>query len=310
MHLGFDHCGIAKAGFLEEESIRLEEWLHKRMQGGMGYMVRNREKRLDPRLLVPGARSVISLMMNYYPAKKQQEHLPQISKYAYGEDYHFVIWDKLNELLVRIQKMIGDVQGRGFTDSAPVMERAWAVRSGLGWIGKNSNLINKTSGSFLLLAELIVDVELEYDSPVRNYCGSCTKCIDACPTGAITKAYVVDGSRCISYFTIESKEEIPKQYRNKIGNHLFGCDICQNVCPWNRFAKSTQEPKFQALPGLLNMTMKDWLGMSKEEFNQRFAKSALQRSGYEGIFRNVKFISEKIILRESHAGKVKHSSEF
>jgi epoxyqueuosine reductase len=231
--LGFSFCGISKADFLEEEAPRLEAWLNKNMHGAMGYMANHFDKRLDPRLLVPGAKSVVSLLFNYYPEYKQPDDKPAISKYAYGEDYHFVVKDKLKQLLDFIQREIGEVDGRAFVDSAPVLDKAWAKKSGLGWLGKNSNLITKQQGSFFFIAELIIDLQLEPDGPIKDYCGTCTACIDACPTEAIIQPYVVDGSKCISYFTIELKEAIPVKYEGKFENWVFGCDVCQDVCPWN-----------------------------------------------------------------------------
>jgi len=289
--LGFDFCGISPAGFLEEEAPRLELWLNKHMQGQMSYMANHFDKRLDPRLLVDGARSVISLLLNYYPASGQTDSsAPKISKYAYGADYHFVIKEKLRELYDFILTEIGEVNGRVFVDSAPVMDKAWARKSGLGWIGKNSNLISKGHGSFFFIAELIVDLELENDGPVADYCGSCTKCIDACPTGAITEPYVVDGSKCISYFTIELKEQIPPEVKGKFENWAFGCDICQDVCPWNSFAAPHQEPHFNAATGLLEMTKADWEEMTEEVFRKTFKGSAVKRTGYHGLKRNIAFL--------------------
>jgi len=288
--LGFDYCGISKAEFLEDEAIRFEEWLHKGMHGRMQYMERNIDKRLDPRLLVEGAKSVISLMMNYYPEEKQNRNAPKISKYAYGKDYHFVIKDKLKALLVMLNGRIGEIHGRAFVDSAPVLERAWAAKSGLGWIGKNAQLIRPQSGSFFFLAELIVDIELQYDGPIKDYCGTCTRCIDACPTNAIVAPNVIDGSRCISYFTIELKDAIPAEMEGKFDNWMFGCDTCQDVCPWNRFSRPHKETGLKAIPELLEMNEKEWLEITEETFAKTFYNSPLKRPGYEGIKRNVKFI--------------------
>jgi epoxyqueuosine reductase len=289
--LGFDFCGISAAGFLEEEAPRLEKWLKKNSQGQMHYMANHFDKRLDPRLLVDGARSVVSLLLNYYPAETQQhDDSPHISKYAYGKDYHFVIKEKLHALLEYIREEIGEVNGRVFVDSAPVMDKVWAKKSGLGWVAKNSNLIHKGSGSFFFIAELIIDLELDYDGPVADYCGTCTRCIDACPTDAITEPYVVDGSKCISYFTIELKENIPAEYKGKMENWAFGCDICQDVCPWNRFAKPTQEPHFRPGAGLLEMSRPEWEEMTEDVFRETFRDSALKRAGFKGLKRNIEFL--------------------
>ena len=293
LRLGFDFCGIAKADFLEEEAPLLEKWLLQNMHGKMAYMQNHFDKRLDPRQLVPGAKSVISLLYNYYTETKQDAGSPGISKYAYGRDYHFVVKDKLKELLNFIQEKIGKVEGRVFVDSAPVLERAWAKKSGLGWIGKNTNLINKTNGSFFFLAEIICDLELDADGPIEDYCGTCTRCIDACPTEAIIKPYVVDGSKCISYFTIELKEEIPKEFSGKMDNWIFGCDVCQDVCPWNRFSKANKESNFSPSENILNMKERDWEEITQEVFNKIFIDSPLQRTGFEGIKRNLSFIRKK-----------------
>ena len=289
--LGFLSCGISKAEFLEEEAPRLEKWLNNSMHGQMKYMENHFDKRLDPTKLVEGSKSVVSLLLNYFPKEGQSDkEAPKISKYAYGTDYHFVIKDKLKVLLNYIQGEIGEVNGRAFVDSAPVLDKAWAARSGLGWIGKNTNLLTQNVGSFYFIAELIIDLELEYDLPVTDHCGSCTACIDACPTQAIVEPYVVDGSKCISYFTIELKEEIPKEYAGKFDNWMFGCDICQDVCPWNRFSKSHSEPLFDPNPKLLSMSKKDWLDITEEVFNVIFKKSAVKRTKYSGLVRNIKFL--------------------
>jgi epoxyqueuosine reductase len=289
--LGFEFCGISKANFLEEEAPRLENWLNKNMHGQMSYMQNYFDKRLDPRLLVPGAKSVISLLLNYYPAETQTDPAaPKISKYAYGADYHFVIKEKLNLLLESIQQNIGAVEGRAFVDSAPVMDKVWAKKSGLGWIGKNSNLINKQHGSFYFIAELITDLELEIDGPIKDYCGTCTRCIDACPTNAIVAPYVVDGSKCISYFTIELKDNIPNDVAGKFDNWAFGCDICQDVCPWNRFTKPTTEKHFNANAQLLGMSKTDWHELTEETFKRVFKDSAVKRTKYKGLKRNLEFI--------------------
>lgn len=289
--LGFEFCGISAAEFLEEEAPRLEKWLNQTMQGKMHYMENHFDKRLDPRLLVDHAKSVISLLLNYFPEENQRgEDAPKISKYAYGNDYHDVIKAKLRELLRFINENIGEVQGRGFVDSAPVMDKAWAKKSGLGWIGKNSNLINKQQGSFLFIAELIVDLELEPDGPIRDFCGNCTRCIDACPTDAIVEPYVVDGSKCISYFTIELKEAIPQEVKGKFNDWVFGCDICQDVCPWNRFSKAHQEPLFNNQTGLLDFSRKDWEEITHEVFSKVFSGSAVKRTKFEGLKRNLDFL--------------------
>lgn len=289
--LGFDYCGISKAEFLEEEAPRLEKWLNNNMHGQMSYMQNYFDKRLDPRLLVPEAKSVISLLLNYYPSEEQKDTTaPKISKYAYGTDYHIVIKEKLNQLLEFIKSNIGEVNGRAFVDSAPVLDKVWAKKSGLGWIGKHTNLINKNSGSFYFIAELIVDLDLEYDNAIKDYCGTCTRCMDACPTDAIVAPYVVDGSKCISYFTIELKENIPGEAKGKFNDWVFGCDICQDVCPWNRFSKPHSEPHFQPNEGLLNMSKKDWYELTEETFKKVFKNSAVKRTKYKGLKRNLEFI--------------------
>ena len=289
--LGFSHVGVSKADFLEEEAPRLEQWLTQNMHGKMSYMENWFDKRLDPRQLVPGARSVISLLLNYYPEQKQESGTPLISKYAYGRDYHAVIKEKLKSLFIYIKETIGDVEGRIFVDSAPVLDRAWAKKSGLGWIGKNSNLINPKAGSFFFIAEMILDLELEPDAPMKDYCGTCTRCMDACPTEAIVAPYVVDGSKCISYFTIELKEQIPVSYKNQMEGWAFGCDICQDVCPWNRFSKPHDEPSFAANENILKMQYKDWLEITEELFDYIYKDSPLKRPGYNGMKKNIEFIS-------------------
>ena len=292
--LGFDHCGIAKAGRLDEDARRLEQWLSKGMQGSMHYMSNYFDMRVDPSKLVPGAKSVITLLLNYFPAQQQQQAVPQIAKYAYGNDYHEVIRGKLKVLMQLIQEQVGEINGSGFVDSAPVLERAWAQKSGLGWVGKNGNLINKQSGSFFFIATLITDMELEYDDAyAKDYCGTCTKCIDSCPTEAILPDKVVDGSKCISYFTIELKDAlIPGSMKDKFDNWMFGCDVCQDVCPWNRFSKPTAEINFTPLPAILNFSNNDWEELTEENFKLIFKNSALKRSKFEGIKRNLKFIRE------------------
>ncbi|MEP2771101.1 MAG: tRNA epoxyqueuosine(34) reductase QueG [Fulvivirga sp.] len=291
--LGFMHCGVAKAEFLEEDALQLEQWLKQGMHGQMGYMENHFDKRLDPTKLVPGAKSVVSLVYNYYPENDIAENGSyKIAKYAYGKDYHFVVKEKLKELMQYLQSEIGDIEGRAFVDSAPVMERSWAQRSGVGWIGKNSLLLNKATGSFFFLAELIIDLELEYDGPVQDYCGTCTACIDACPTDAISEPYKVDASKCISYFTIELKDQIPEDFKGQFKDWIFGCDICQDVCPWNRFSKPHQEPAFNPHPELENMSRSDWEEITKEVFNELFRKSAVKRTKYEGLKRNISFVKK------------------
>ena len=288
--LGFDACGVSKAEFLEEEAPRLEKWLLNQMNGKMTYMENHFDKRLDPRLLVPDAKSVISLSLNYYPSQIQNKEAPKISKYAYGEDYHFVIKDKLKALLNFIQDEIGQVNGRVFVDSAPVMDKAWAAKSGIGWLAKNSNLINKKRGSFFFIAELILDLDLEPDAPTLDHCGTCTRCIDACPTQAIVQPYVVDGSKCISYLTIELKESIPNEFKGKMDDWMFGCDVCQDVCPWNKFSLTHVEERFHPNAQLLSMNKKDWQELTHEVFSKVFKKSAVKRTKYEGLKRNIEIL--------------------
>ena len=289
--LGFSFVGFSKADFLEEEAPRLERWLSGNMHGKMSYMERYFDKRLDPRLLVDGAMSVVSLLFNYFPAQKQAQDVPRISTYAYGRDYHFVIKEKLSVLLQFIREQIGEVAGRAFVDSAPVLDRAWAKKSGLGWVGKNGNLIHPKAGSFFFIAELILDLDLEQDAPMRDFCGTCTRCIDACPTDAIVSPMVVDGSRCISYFTIELKENIPDQYKGKFGDWMFGCDVCQDVCPWNRFSTPHSEQQFFPDGDGINTDRQAWLEMTEEVFGKLYKDSPLQRVGLEKLKRNVEFIS-------------------
>ena len=290
--LGFDYCGIAKAVMLNDDARRLEQWLNKGMHGNMQYMENYFDMRTDPSKLVPGARSVITLMMNYFPEERQRVDAPKISKYAFGNDYHEVIRNKLKLFLLAIKKHAGDINGRGFVDSAPFLERTWAQKSGLGWIGKNGNLINKKQGSFFFIATLVVDVELEYDDAfAKDYCGSCTKCIDNCPTEAILPDKIVDGSKCISYFTIELKDSlIPEKMKGKFDNWLFGCDVCQDVCPWNRFSKPTSEINFSPIPGILNFTTTEWEELTEENFKVIFKDSAIKRTKFQGIKRNLQFI--------------------
>ncbi|MCD9609511.1 tRNA epoxyqueuosine(34) reductase QueG [Tenacibaculum maritimum] len=291
--LGFLDCGIAKATFLEEEAFGLEQWLANGFHGEMHYMENHFDKRLDPRLLVDGAKSVISLSYNYYPPKVQKEDSYKISKYAYGEDYHQVIKTKLRELLSLIHDEIGEVSGRAFVDSAPVLERAWAKKTGLGWTGKNTLLIQKQQGSFFFLAELIIDLELAYDDPfVTDHCGRCTRCIDACPTNAILPNSTIDGSKCISYVTIELKDQIPASFKDKMEGWMFGCDICQDVCPWNRFSKAHSEPLFSPKEHLLEMTKRDWEEVTEETFRKVFKKSPVKRTKFSGLTRNIRFLKE------------------
>ncbi len=289
--LGFDSCGISKATFLEEEATNLEQWLKNGFHGKMQYMENYFDKRLDPRLLVDGARSVISLSFNYFPSKIQKEGSYKLAKYAYGEDYHHVLKSKLKELTVFIQDTIGAVNGRAFVDSAPVLERVWAEKSGLGWRGKNSLFIEKNKGSFFFLAELILDLELEYDNPfVTDHCGNCTKCIDACPTEAILPNNTIDGSKCVSYFTIELKDELPQSMKGKFEDWMFGCDICQDVCPWNRFSTPNTEPKFTPHPELLELTKTDWEEITEDVFKRIFKRSAVKRTKFTGLVRNITFL--------------------
>ena len=293
--LGFSHVGISKSVFLEKEARRLEEWLSNDFNGKMSYMENHFDKRTDPGKLVDGAKSVISILFNYHNPKKQLDiDAPKISQYAYGKDYHFVIKNKLKELQLFLMKKFGEINCRGFIDSAPVMDKVWAEKSGLGWIGKHSNLINKEVGSYFFIAELIVDIELEEDIPINDYCGTCTKCIDSCPTEAIVEPYVVDGSKCISYLTIELKDQIlPNEFKDKMDNWMFGCDICQDVCPWNRFASVHNEPQFDPHPDLLKLTKKEWEELSEETYQNLFRKSAVKRTKYSGLKRNITFLSPR-----------------
>ena len=289
--LGFESCGIAKADFLEEEATNLQLWLKNDYHGKMSYMENYFDKRLDPRLLVEGAKSVITLSFNYFPKEIQNKDSYKVAKYAYGEDYHHVLKSKLKELSFFIQNEIGEVNGRAFVDSAPVLERAWAQKSGLGWRGKHSLLIQKNKGSFFFLAELILDLELAYDNPfITDHCGKCTKCIDVCPTKAILPNNTVDGSKCISYYTIELKEEIPSSETGKFEDWMFGCDLCQDVCPWNRFSKPHSEKKFNPHPDLLYMTKNDWNEITETVFKQVFKKSAVKRAKFSGLNRNISFL--------------------
>lgn len=288
---GFLFCGISKAGFLEEEAPRLEQWLKNDYHGKMGYMENHFDKRLDPTKLVPGAKSVVTLLFNYFSEEKQKDPLaPKISKYAYGEDYHFVVKRHMRNLVNRIEESIGKVEGRAFVDSAPVLDKAWAVRSGAGWMGKHTNVLRKKEGSFFFIAEIISDLELAPDGPATDHCGSCTACIDACPTSAIIQPYTVDGSKCISYFTIELKDAIPQEFKGKFDDWMFGCDICQDVCPWNRFAEQHNEPAFAPNDSLLELTKSEWIELTEDVFRKVFKKSPVKRTGYKGLTRNIKFL--------------------
>jgi epoxyqueuosine reductase len=291
--LGFDYCGISEASFLEEEAPRLEKWLKGNMHGKMNYMENHFDKRLDPRKLVDGAKSVVSMLLNYYPEKdlfQSEDSVIKVSKYAYGNDYHEVIKSKLYHLLSKLRTAWGEINGRAFVDSAPVLDKAWAKKSGLGWVGKNSNLINKQSGSFFFIAELIIDVELEYDGPIKDYCGTCTRCVDACPTDAIVDPYIVDGSKCISYITIELKDQIPESFSGKMDNWIFGCDICQDVCPWNRFSKTHTEENFKPL--IEEMSQEDWKDITEDVFRTVLKNSAIKRTKYNGLRRNIDFLTK------------------
>ncbi len=290
--LGFDFCGVSKADFLEDEAPRLEAWLNRNYHGQMGYMANHFDKRLDPRRLVEGAKSVVTVLLNYYPEQRLPEGPDdlKLSKYAYGEDYHFVMKDKLKDLMAFVQDEIGEVGGRVFVDSAPVMDKAWAKQSGAGWVGKHTNVISREMGSFFFIGELILDLELTPDGPIADYCGTCTRCIDACPTEAISEPYVVDGSKCISYFTIELKEAIPPEVKGQFENWVFGCDICQDVCPWNRFSRPHQTPAFQPNARLTGMTKTDWEDITAEVFAELFRRSAVKRTKLEGLRRNIRFV--------------------
>jgi len=292
--LGFSFVGISKADFLEKEARQLETWLKNNFHGKMSYMENYFDKRTDPRLLIDNAKSVITVLQNYYTEQKQTDsNAPKISKYALGKDYHIIIREKLNQLYDFILEEVGEVAARGFVDSAPVMDKAWAEKSGLGWIGKHTNLINKEQGSYFFIGELIIDLELETDGPIKDFCGTCTKCIDACPTDAIVQPYLVDGSKCISYLTIELKDELmPKEFKGKLDNWMFGCDICQEVCPWNRFSIQHSEPWFNANPKVLKMKKNEWEELSEDLFQDFFKKTALKRTKYKGLKRNIKFLAD------------------
>lgn len=293
--LGFSFVGFSKAGFLEEEAPRLESWLKMNAHGEMGYMAKNFDKRLDPTVLVEGTKSVVSLLYNYYTESYQEDPTaPKISMYAYGKDYHELIKGKLAELFAFIQEEIGEVGGRYFVDSAPVLDKAWAKKAGLGWTGKNANLLTKNQGSYFFIAELLLDLELDYTTTVvKDFCGTCTKCLDACPTGAIIRPYVVDGSKCISYFTIELKDAIPVEVKGKFEEWMFGCDICQEVCPWNRFSLQHNEPWFDPHPDLLKLTKSDWEAIEEPLFQEVFRKSAVKRTKFSGLKRNISFLKKE-----------------
>jgi len=296
--MGFDYCGIAKAEPLHEDARRLEQWLKKGFHGKMQFMENHFDLRTNPALLVPDAKSVITLMMNYYPNRQQNQDSPKISKYAYGKDYHEVIRHKLKKLLLRMQESIGEINGRGFVDSAPVLERAWAVKSGLGWIGRNGNLLTKQSGSFFFIATLIVDLPLEYDDPfAKDYCGNCNKCVESCPTQAILPDKTIDGSSCIAYYTIELKDALlPENMKDKFNNWMFGCDVCQDICPWNRFSKPTSEKEWEPIPEILNFSTREWEALSEINFKTIFKNSPLKRTKWKGIQRNLKFLQNSSII--------------
>ena len=292
--LGFISCGISKSGFLNDEVKRFEKWLKNNYHGKMSYMERNFDKRMDTTKLVEGSKSVISLLYNYYPSEQIDNNKNfKISKYAYGQDYHFIIKDKLKKLLDEIRNEVGHINGRVFVDSAPILEKAWAKKSGLGWIGKNTNLISKKSGSFFFIAEIIVDLELNYDEQIKDYCGSCTACIDACPTNALYEPYKIDASKCISYFTIELKENFPDELNEDFKNWIFGCDICQDVCPWNKFSKPNDEQLLKAKDEIKNFSRKDWIELTNEVFDFAFKDSPINRSKYQGLKRNIKYASKQ-----------------
>jgi epoxyqueuosine reductase len=292
--LGFISCGISKSGFLENEIGRFESWLKNNYHGKMSYMERNFDKRMDTRKLVDGSKSVISLLFNYYPSKEINNNCFKISKYAYGKDYHFIIKDKLKTLLSSMRNEIGEIDGRVFVDSAPIMEKAWAKKSGLGWIGKNTNLISKKTGSFFFIAEIIVDLELEYDNEVTDHCGSCNACLDACPTDALYEPYKIDASKCISYFTIELKEQFPNDLKKDFNDWIFGCDICQDVCPWNKFSRPNEEPLLSPLKEINQYSKKDWLELTDEVFKVVFKGSPLERTKFKGLKRNIQYANEQV----------------
>ena len=294
IELGFISCGISKSGFLENEIGRFESWLKDNYHGQMSYMERNFDKRMDTTKLVAGSKSVISLLFNYYPSKEINNDSFKISKYAYGKDYHFIIKDKLKSLLSSMRNEIGEIDGRVFVDSAPIMEKAWAKKSGLGWVGKNTNLISKKTGSFFFIAEIIVDLELEYDNEVTDHCGSCTACLDACPTDALYEPYKIDASKCISYFTIELKEQFPNDLKKDFNDWIFGCDICQDVCPWNKFSRSNEEPLLNPLKEINQYSKKDWLELTDEVFKVVFKGSPIERTKFNGLKRNIQYANEQV----------------
>ena len=294
IELGFISCGISKSGFLENEIGRFESWLKNNYHGKMSYMERNFDKRMDTTKLVSGSKSVISLLFNYYPSKEINNDSFKISKYAYGKDYHFIIKDKLKSLLSSMRNEIGEIDGRVFVDSAPIMEKAWAKKSGLGWVGKNTNLISKKTGSFFFIAEIIVDLELEYDGEVTDHCGSCTACLDACPTDALYEPYKIDASKCISYFTIELKEQFPNDLKKDFNDWIFGCDICQDVCPWNKFSRPNEEPLLSPLKEINQYSKKDWLELTDEVFKVVFKGSPIERTKFNGLKRNIQYANEQV----------------
>ena len=294
IELGFISCGISKSGFLENEIGRFESWLKDNYHGQMSYMERNFDKRMDTTKLVAGSKSVISLLFNYYPSKEINNDSFKISKYAYGKDYHFIIKDKLKSLLSSMRNEIGEIDGRVFVDSAPIMEKAWAKKSGLGWIGKNTNLISKKTGSFFFIAEIIVDLELEYDGEVTDHCGSCTACLDACPTDALYEPYKIDASKCISYFTIELKDQFPNDLKKDFNDWIFGCDICQDVCPWNKFSIPNKEPLLNPKNEINQYSKKDWLELTDEVFKVVFKETPLERTKFKGLKRNIQYANEQL----------------
>ena len=294
IELGFISCGISKSGFLENEIGRFESWLKNNYHGKMSYMERNFDKRMDTRKLVDGSKSVISLLFNYYPSKEINNNSFKISKYAYGKDYHFIIKDKLKTLLSSMRNEIGEIDGRVFVDSAPIMEKAWAKKSGLGWVGKNTNLISKKTGSFFFIAEIIVDLELEYDVEVTDHCGSCTACLDACPTDALYEPYKIDASKCISYFTIELKDQFPNDLKKDFNDWIFGCDICQDVCPWNKFSIPNKEPLLNPKNEINQYSKKDWLELTDEVFKVVFKETPLERTKFKGLKRNIQYANEQV----------------
>lgn len=289
---GFMSCGISQSGFLEQEAPRLTSWLQQGYHGQMKWMENHFDKRLDTTKLVEDSKSVISLAFNYYPETQQTQDTPKIAKYAYGEDYHFVLKDKLRMMIDELQQRFGQFHARVFVDSAPVLERAWAAKAGLGWIGKHSLLLSKKQGSFFFLAQIICDVEMAYDAPVTDHCGSCTACIDACPTEAIIDNHIVDSNKCISYLTIELKEEIPTSFKGQMEDWVFGCDICQDVCPWNRFSKPHSEKRFAPKPAILENNWQDWEEITEDMFKDIFKRSAVKRTKFSGFLRNLRFAKQ------------------